>query len=254
MSIMDIFRSKPAVAPVSAAPNSQNGNPATPNANTQQSNGTGPAAIPAAAEGEKSPLEGYSKLWENDPTIKKPSEVVSFNADPAKIKEAAGRINFAQVIPEDIAKKALGGDLEAFAHAVNLATQATYAQSATATTSLIEQALAKQADMFKTTVIPEIVRNVSSRNASAAENPILSNPAVQPLVEMVRAQVLAKNPQASSDEIAVNVNELMKNFSTEIVKGYGFTVAPKPDEKVTAKSQKQEQDWGEYFDLATKVS
>lgn len=250
MSIMDMFRQKPVIASA-AGPASQTGNPTVPSEATPQSDGKGPKAIPAAGEAEKSPLEGYAKLWETDPNAPKPIDTtVKFNPDPKAIQAAAAKINFSEVIPKDLAEKALKGDPEAFAQAVNLASQATYAQSAGASMKLIEGALERQANMFKTEIIPQIVRQASARNAAAADNELLQNPALKPMVDMLQANILAKNPQASSDEIAKNVNETLKAFSTELAKSYGYDVNLKKETsaETLVMGKRPEQDWSKFLE------
>ena len=228
MSIMDIFKTRPATTPAAGNPDNATGNVTVPSSSTATPSGTGPGAFPAAGKGDESPLAGYAKLWENDPKAPpKPSDSVVFNADPAKMLEAAGKIDFASVIPKELAEKALKGDPQAFMEAMNKVTQATYAQSAGASTKLIEQALAKQVDMFKTTIIPDIVRQTQVRSGINSENQILANPAISPVVEMLQAQLIKQNPTASADVIQAKVTELMKGMSTEIAKSYGYTVTEK---------------------------
>lgn len=251
MSIMDIFRQKPQATASAAGSNSQTQNPTVPSESTALSDGKGPKAIPAAETGDKSPLDGYAKMWETDPNAPKPVDTtVKFNPDPKAIQAAAAKINFSEVIPKDLAEKALKGDPEAFAQAINLASQATYGQSAGASMKLIEGALAKQKEMFETQIIPQIVRQVSSRNAAAADNELLQNPALKPMVDLVSANVLAKNPQASADEIAKVVNSTMKDFSTELAKSYGFEVNLKKEEsaETLVMGKKPEQDWSKFLE------
>lgn len=211
--ILSIFQAK---QPASQAVNQ---NPTIPNENTPKADGTGPVAIPKQGEGEKAPLAEYAKLWENDPTKQPEAPQPFFNADPKKLLEAARTIDFSKQIPAEVlAKVAAGGEgaQAAFSEAINAVTQAAYAQSAHATTKIVEAALTKQMEQVMAK-IPDLVRNQAIKENLRAENPLFSNPAVSPMLSMLESQISSKNPTASAAE----VNTMAKNFLNEFATAIG---------------------------------
>lgn len=267
MSIMDMFRSvvqggtaksaegNPSPQPQGGDPSK--GNPGVPGDGTPQNkDGSGPAAIPKAAEGDKSPLEGYEKLWETDPNAKKaPSLTPTFTADPAKLMEAARTIDFAKVIDPEVLAKAVAGDAAAFSQAINSAAQAGYAQSAHATTKIVEQALTQQAKMFKEEIMPAILREHSISTAVASDNAIFENPAVKPIVEMATAQLSAKYPNASAADIKKHAQEYFMGFAKELATAGGMTMEKTLDPAAGMKlGVREPQDWAKYFGVEAPTS
>lgn len=254
-SIMDMFRTvapKPAVvvddaAAKAAAASSTPGTAASPN-----KEGTGPAAFPAAAVGDKSPLSGYDKLWETDPNATPtPTGVPAFNVDPKKLLDAAKNIDFTKVIPGDVLEKASKGDVAALGQAINVAAQAGYAQSAAATTRIVQEALTQQAKTFKTEIMPAILREHSVSQTLVDES-ILTNPAVAPMVGAVKQQFSTKYPNASAAEIAKHTVEYFRDFSENFMKMQGYTV-DKTDTKAVAAAAAKQEDWGKFFDVPNDV-
>lgn len=164
----------------------------------------------------QSPLDQHKELWDIDPTKEKQSEPISFNVDAKKLQEAAAKTDFSKVItPEVLQAITAGGEgaAQAFVVAMNQMTQASYAQSALASTKMIEQALAKQAEQFKAE-LPNIIRNNSASERLRETNPALSHPAAAPIIEAVQARMAAKHPNASSAELAKMSEKYVLDFVT----------------------------------------
>ncbi len=190
--------------------NASTGNPGS---NTSAPNGL----VPNGAEnntGEKSPLDTYDKLWEDDPNAKnEPDLGVLGEIDPAKIQEVAGKFNFMQNIPkEDIELIKAGGEgaMQAMARAVNRSSQNVFAQSAVATSKLIEQALAKQAEKFEAK-LPSLIKQQTFSNSLREENPAYSHPAAAPIVSMIEDRLSQKYPNATTAELKTMAQDF---FST----------------------------------------
>lgn len=253
MSIMDMFSfTKPAVAPVPAAPTgpSQPGSiPASaPNSGATSTgaapNGTLPAAGGDLAAPAATPLDAFKDIWNTepaDPANPKPDGSVFGNVDPKKFMEAAGKIDFSKAVtPEQLQAIAAGGEgaVAAFAAALNKTAQGVYAQSAYATTKIVEQALAKSKDSFLTELPQHIKRQQVSSNLHEA-NPIFSNPAVKPIISALEAQMTVKYPQATATEITT----MAQNYVAAL--GTSFTPAPvpKPGEK-----KDEGTDWSKFLE------
>lgn len=251
-SIMELFGRKPAVeVPPAGEVKTQEQNPTVPSDKTVKADGTGPAAIPKAGEGEKSPLENYAKLWETDPNAPKAASLVpDFQVDPAKLLKAAQTIDFGKVIPADVLDKAAKGDSAALSQAITSAAQAGYAQSAAATAAIVKQALTDQAKVFKDSVMPQILREHASSRSISTDNPLLDNPALKPMVDSARAAILAKNPTASPEEIAKQTSGLFTGMMQEMAKAAGLELVDptKNDGSSGQQGMKgKETDWSKFF-------
>lgn len=190
------------------------------------------------------PLDEFKDLWQNapvDPGAPSKSGAVFGDVDPKKFMEAAGKINFAQHITPDILQAIQqGGDgaVQALATAVNTATQGVYAQSSYAATKMIDQALAKAREQF----LGELPQHIKKQNVSdtlRAENPIFSNPAVQPIISALEAQMAVKYPNASSSELTA--------MAKQYVSALGTSFAPKPPETQQQQNASKDYDWSTFL-------
>lgn len=237
MSIFDIFSSKPAAAPAPTAPaQPAANNPAQPAPNTDPAAAVTPAPAPAAT-----PLDQFTKLWETDPNSGTPADTSLFGAvDPKKVFEAAKGANFASAIPQDVlAAVANGGDgaVAALQQAINASTQAAFAQSTIAATKLIEQAIAKATEQ-NMAALPGLVKRHAAADSLQTENPALSNPAAQPIISAIQAQLAIKYPDATASQLAQMAKDYLGNFA-EVVK------PTKPVE--AAKPAAGEMDWSNFL-------
>ena len=252
MSIMDFFRGQPAAAgatpnpggtsgqqqvPVGADPN----NPLIPagTVKTQDTTvgGAGNDTLGGAGAVDKSPLADFSKLWETTPS-KGPDgkEIVqddplsilpNMQADPAKMYEAAKRIDFSKVMNPEKVKAALTGDSAAFSEVINSVAQAAFANSAMANTRIVEAALKQMTGKLFDTAIPHLVKKHSTRETVVSDNPIFADPAVAPMLSMLESQLQSKFPQASAKEIS----DMAKRYINGLGKALTGTDLDNPNNK-----------------------
>lgn len=260
MGLMDIFagfRGQPsgAVTPVTQQPvtavatDPSKGNPLVPGNATPQSTGS-LTAIPAAATGDASPLEGFKDLWLNDPNAKKPASLeVSIPVDQVKIMEAARKYDFTKAISPETMVKLSKGDPAAIADAINQAAQAAFAQASGSTARIVEGALNRQAEVFNNEVLPAALKKHAVASSLRTESPIFNDPAVTPLLSMVEAQLQNKYPQASAQEITTKAREYLLATSGAIM-GTSDTqmVVDKPTAGAKNPLSRKDQDWGVFFD------
>lgn len=240
MSIFDIFRPAtptPAPAPLAAPGNNSPGLPGTHSSPTTPPNGTVPTQPPATEPA--SPLDSFKDVWSNTNTPEAP-EALFGKLDPNKLMESARQVDFAKVIkPEQLTAISQGGDgaVQAFATALNSVAQTVYGQSTLATTKIVEEALKRNSESYDTKM-QEMVRKFSVNEGLQTSNPLLSNPAVQPLVSALTDQLARKYPNASSAEIQSQVNGYFQQLGT------AFAPAP-----TTPKSQsvKPAEDWASFM-------
>lgn len=193
-----------------------------------------------------SPLDGFGEIWKTiDTPADDPSTKPIFSGlDPKKVLESARQVDFAKAItPEQLSQIAKGGNdaVTAFAAAMNTVAQTVYAQSAVATTKIVEQALGKQKEQYDAN-LPSLVRKFSANENLRTENPLLNHPSVQPLVGALTEQLTRKNPGATGAEIQKQV--------TDYFAAMGTVFAPKAPETETdrrANRAAQSQDWSAFL-------
>lgn len=257
--IMNLFNSAfgrdggtPAAAPATPG---QVGTPATPGnipANSPTTgatpNGTAPNGIvPLATNPDGTPLTptpfaDFQDLWKTTPTDPNaPAPGVFGNIDPKKFMEAAGKIDFSKAVtPEQLTAISAGGDAAqaAFAAAMNTVAQGVYAQSAFATTKIVEQAINKTKDSFLAE-LPQHIKKQTVTDSLRSENPIFNNPAVAPIISALEAQMTVKFPNATAPEITA--------MARQYVEQLGTSFAPKPATPAAEKGKKAETDWSEFL-------
>lgn len=226
MGIMDkLFGNQQPVTPV--APAAQGGTPgglpagyqaATPASATSEANGV----IPPDASNQQattdasttSPLDQFTDLWQNAGNSNtEPEAGVLGTIDPKQIMAAAGKVNFAKVISqEDIAAIQTGGEgaVKAFGNAMNLVSQAVYAQSALASSKLIEQATSKMEERILGKLPDQVRRNLLD-NSMVEDNAAYSHPAAAPLVQLVQNQLATKHPNATPSQLKKMAQDYFDN-------------------------------------------
>jgi hypothetical protein len=210
---------------------------------TTQGEVTAPApatpAVPAVPTAEVSPLDQFSALWEPtatqgiDGTL--PSNMFA-GADPAKMLEAARKVDFAKSIsPDTLAKITAGGPeaAAAFAAAMNDVSQRSYAQSSFASTKIVEAALAKFQEGLDNR-LPSQIKKQQVSDSLRASNPALQHPAAAPIMEAMQAQLTVKFPNATVSEIQDMASQYLG----------AFTSAANP-KKVDAVPEAE--NWGKFF-------
>jgi hypothetical protein len=251
MNVMDFFRSAPTqqATPQNLPPGQK---PTSNMQGTQATQVTAPNGVvpdmtqvggqnPGTGDSTAaSPLDQFSKIWETDTTAKPDANASPFaGLDPKKLQEVAGKMNFqTAVTPEILAKIQAGGAgaVEATLQAMNAMAQNVYAQSAIATTKIVEQGMNHQRTQL-TTQLPGMVKGLNLSDSLATANPILASPAVSPIAEALKTVLIQKNPNATAGEIEQQMT------------GYFDALAKSLGPKVDAQKQQgtQEDDWSKFF-------
>jgi hypothetical protein len=244
MNIMEMFRGTP--APAAPTGPTQVNQPGVPlpgtNASPQTAaNGVIPTPTPPAEITPPAPFEEFKDLWSTPTTPNADTNGPMFaGVTPKTLMESAGKVDFAKAVtPEQMQAIATGGQgaVDAFAQAMNKVAQTVYAQSAFATTKIVDQAMTRQQENFAKQ-LPSMVKKFSVNENLQDQNPLLSNPALTPLVSALSEQLVRKNPNATSTEIQQQVNDYFSALGTSF--------APKPPEtpqtRAAQKAAKAE-DW-----------
>ena len=259
MSIFDkLFGSVPQSTPAqNPPPGSQPGNTG-PMQGTQATPQTAPNGMipaqntvtPPSAETKPTtpatPLDPFKDVWQTTNTPEgTESQGMFANLDPQKLMESARKVNFSGALTaENMQKIQAGGPeaIQALTESLNSVAQTVYAQSALATTKIVEQALGKQKEQFDAS-LPNMVKRFSTNESILSNNPLLQNPAIQPLVGALQEQLIRKNPNATGAEIQQQV--------TDYFAALGNTFAPKPAApSASQKKAAEAEDWDKFFEVS----
>lgn len=207
--------------------------------NVDPNNSTTPPGTVATSQQqpEVNPLDTFADLWK--PVPGQEPEQLFPNVDPQKLMEAAKKTDFSKVITEQQLQQIANGGQEAvaaFTGAMNSVAQAVYANSAMATTKIVEEAL-KKAQATYDTKLPSIIKKHQLSDTLRSENPMFSNPAIQPIISALEAQAALKFPNATQSEL----NSYVKSYLEQV--GPVFS-PPKED---STKQQVSETDWTKFF-------
>lgn len=243
MGIMGMFRNiqPPRLEPVVGNP-AVTGNPTVPDPSVlDPTKTTSPAAIPAPAEGSKSPLDAFKDLWQADNARKPTSQslIPDYQMDPAKIAEISKTVDFTGHFTQDQVTKALSGDMAAFRAVINGSVQAAFAKSTEVTGEVVKQALTQQAKAIEA-MVPGILQRERVSSLIDASNPIFTNPATAPMLELVKNQFVTKYPTASAQEVEQHARAFVSSFAQTVVEGNGQKVVDVPK---AAKNAPKEIDW-----------
>ena len=220
-NVMDMFRgapvqpnTAPGAAPIEGGAVAAAANPTVPA-------GQEVAGTATAGAVDNNPLDTFKDLW-TPPTAdnKQPAVADMFNINPQQLMEAASKVDFARMIPqESLQAIAAGGEgaAKAFSAALNSVAQSVYAQSAAANTQILKEALSKQQQEFQAQ-LPTLIKTQTLSNSMKESNPALSHPAAAPLVQAIQQTLQAKHPNATSAELQQMAQQYVGVFA-DAVKG-----------------------------------
>lgn len=220
MSIMDIFRGKPAETAGTQAPGTQQGPAFQQQPNPGVNSVENPNGVPQNKPNEpENPLDSFKDLWaapkEGDPKPETFDPNKLFNMDPAKVSEQVSKLNFTQSIPRELmAKVAAGGEeaTQAMLAIVNQSTQQAFMQSMMVSSEMIKGAMG-QANNHLDTRIEQRAKQLQAASQLREKHPILSNPAVAPMISAMEAQFATKYPNATAAELSKMAEDYVTKFA-----------------------------------------
>jgi hypothetical protein len=181
-----------------------------------------PAATPAAPQQQQpteasSPLDAFKLMWDTPKDdkgnpIAPPADPLSspiFNFDPTKVSEQAKALDFTKGInPELLSGIVENGALntENLLKLINVVQQNAFAAATLNTGNLVNSALQRNNTNLET-ALPSRIRSVQLAD-TPLDNPVLSHPAVAPLVHALRTAQMAKNPNANP----ADVNKIITDY------------------------------------------
>lgn len=246
MSIMDVFKgflpAQPVQQQTAKQPTPPGNIPASAaNAVANPTEGTAANGLIPAVE-EKSALDAFKHLWDNDPN-KKPDSNVLFNIDQAKLIEAAKKDSYTSgVTKEQMAAIAQGGEaaVTAFMEALNTVAAEVYAKAAFVSTKLVEDGIGTASQRLDSR-LPGMIKKHQVRDDLRSENPAFSHPAMKPVIQALENQLVTKYPDATSTELRSLAIDFLEGMSNQIA-------APKnARETAKATAAKSGTNWEEWL-------
>lgn len=192
-------------------------------------------------QAEAKPMQEWDTFWEPPKPVQGSGEAPPsvFSVTQKQIMEAAGKADFTKALSPDLITKILSGGEEApvaLTEALNKIAQHAYGQSSFAATKITQKAL-EEAEAKLAERIPQLIRDHTVKDSLRSENPIFSNPAVTPMLEMIQGQMAMKFPNATAAEITQKSKEYLKDFATVF----------SPQQKTTS-AKSTEVDWSSFLE------
>lgn len=179
---------------------------------------------------EPAPMEAQAGWFKPADTDAKQEEFDAsklFNADPAKLQEALGNLNFFQgsLTPDVMAKIEAGGQegVQATLALVNKSNQQVMAAALQASSKMIEQAVSKVQPVMD----QKVTQHLKAQQVETAirdSNPVFQTEAGQFMVDALKKAFITKFPNATSQELQDNAKSFVNDF---IKLGGPQTEAPK---------------------------
>lgn len=209
-----------------------------------------PTPAPATPDTPPEPegLDKYKDIWNPIDPKDAPKEfdpTSLHQLDPEKFQEEIKKINFVQgVKAEDVAAIAEGGEaaVAAVGRLVNHAAQQAFAQALLGSTRLVENAVTKTNPLIQSQ-IDKALRGHEVNKAVNEVDPTFSHPAVAPMIEGLKSQLMVKHPRATPTEIAT----MAKSMFDDLMRAR----TPKAE---TTSSEAKSTDWDEWVSTPVKFS
>ena len=256
MGIMDIFRGAGAQQQPAAQPQQQpQQQPAAPAANPVAGNNlvpqpgvnTPPAGTNPDGSAATSPMDNFASLWQTDPNTPAPNDpnapLIALNQQ--KLAEQVRQMDFTKSVnPELFQKVAAGGEeaVTALAQIVNSVAQQATAQALVGSSMVAEGAIKKYGTGLRSE-IPSLIKQQSVTEQRRQLNPALSNPAFEPMVQVVEMQMRKKFPDATAAELTEQVSKYFDTFAAAATAPATAAAAAKSAETKAA----TETDWGAFM-------
>jgi hypothetical protein len=199
---------------------------------------------PTEGKGPDSPLDAFTDLFTIDPKKPVPKDPLAeplLKLDPKTLGEAVAKMDFTKNLPPDLVAKALQGDANAFAQALNGATRASFMQITQMVTGLIEGAVRTNNGRYDSAL--ESRFRTFQLNSSTSTNKALEHPAAKPVVAALKSSIAQMHPELSAADVQKRAEDYFLGMSKAITsvgeEGAGGTAGNR--------GEPAEQDWSKYL-------
>lgn len=208
-----------------AGPASKQGAPANPASNPANMNGSQPVTQNAGGPetGAASALDAFRDHFKAKPVdpnaVKKPTLQDPYlpALDPADIQQRLQNTNFAAAVPQETMQKAISGDPQAFAEALNIAAREAFAASTQLSHSLVDHGARAAAE--------RVDQSLDSRfrgfalKSQTISNETLAHPSVAPAFQAIRQQFANANPHLNPEQVTQETEKYFTEMAKAITSG-----------------------------------
>lgn len=224
-----------------------------PVADPQSQLSTGQPTQPVAPKVEPTPdplnshLEDMAAVWKTATTADgkpiapqaDPLAQPLFNFKKDDVIASSKKLDFTASVNPELATKALAGDAAALQQYVNETVQTAFAAMTLNAGSLMNEGFVAHGRAFDQ-ALPTRLRNHEVSNR-VSDDPVLSHPAVAPMIQAMKAMIAAQQPNLRPDQ----VQAAAENY----VKGIGSAVNMQDTKTVETKKQAEAPDWMKWANL-----
>lgn len=223
MSIMDLFKAKPASAPAAATIKPADNLSATP-----PSIDPATGKMPGSQPSNENPLDIYTKLYDNAnrSDVNAPP---SFSLDPKVVSDVAGKIDFTKGVNPELVAKATSGDASAMMQLIQEVGRNSYRASLEHATKLTETHLGQRAEFEDKRVQSGIKSQLTSDALSSAPN--YNHPVIKSELNRIATQFAgsAEYADASPSQIANAAKQYLNDIHAAMNPEATKTEAQKSD-------------------------
>ena len=190
--------------------------PANPSANPANMGGN-PAAAPAGGP-QPAGLDRFADMFKPkpvDPNAPKPvtlADPILQPIDSVAFKAQVATANFAAAVPAELMAKAVAGDASAMLEAMNIVGRESFAAATQLSHGLIDHGARTAAERVSGTLDGRI--RSSLIRGQNTNNEVLTNPAVAPVFNAIKAQLAQNNPQLSPAEVQQHAEQFFTEMSS----------------------------------------
>ena len=229
MSIMDMFKAKPAADAGNATQQQKDLSATPPTTNAK-------GEMPGTGITEVNPLDTYKKVME-DAAKNSDAQAPSFKLDPKVLSDVSSKMDFTSGVNPELMQKALAGDAQSLLQVIQSTSQNAYRASLEHASSLTDTFL-NQRSTFENQKINSGVRDqLTQQSLSSAPN--YDHPVIKQELNRVAAQFAKANPDQSPAEIAKAAQKYIQDLSAAL--------NPQTAAATAAKDSSTEMDWSKYL-------
>ena len=180
--------------------------PAVPQGTTPQQQPT-QATAPQPPQ-DTNPLDNFKDIWTAQPPAAESADPFAapvISMDQQKFQQGLGQMSFTRGLAPEQVQKALSGDMESFMSILDHVGRQSFASAAQLQTATAEKAFSEHSQRVKN-YIPNAFKSQQVQQAPV-ENDALNHPAMQPILQAARVQIMRTNPNLSPTEVARRAEE-----------------------------------------------
>ncbi len=203
-------------------PNNQNRGTQPNQLNPQDSSQGGNGQDTTTGASGRDSLSDFSKLWEDAPVDPKnpPKQDTGYLPviDSKALSQYFDQLDFTKSItPEELNAITAGGEsaAKALPQILNKSLRQAGLTLFNASRKMVEQGLGIASDRFSGNV-PNLVRDVMTKDGLTSSNPMMQNPAYAPVVDAVRQRFQSQYPKATPSQIETAVNQYFDKWMEDM--------------------------------------